>query len=178
MTINQINQLEPREFEKYFAGVLEHSPHYAKSAAQQRPFTDFDDLLKAFESAVLKDDPSKQLELIRAHPDLAGKAAIAGELTVESAGEQKSAGLDRLTPEEFAEFTRVNQAYRAKFSMPYIVCVRENTKATILEGSVTRLEHDLETEIQIALGEIVKIAKYRLLDLVVPEDPLKTNISN
>ena len=168
MTINQINQLEPREFEKSFAGVLEHSPHYAKQAAQQRPFAGFDDLLKAFESAVLGDDRTAQLELIRAHPDLAGKAAMAGTLTAESADEQKSAGLDRLSPEEFAEFTRVNQAYHAKFSMPYIVCVRENTKATILEGAAKRLEHDIETEIKKALEEIVKIAKYRMLDLVTP----------
>ena len=130
---------------------------------------------RAFVNAIQADTPAAQLELIRAHPDLAGKAAIAGKLTAESASEQASAGLTRLTPEEFAEFTRVNTAYRAKFEMPYIVCVREHSKASILAGAVERLEHDLATERAKALEEIGKIARLRLLDLV--EDGMATTKS-
>ncbi len=166
MTIVEINALSTEDFEKYFSGVLEHSSHYATRAFLQRPFSVVQDLFLAFQNAILADDQVAQLKLIRAHPDLAGKAAVAGELTTESALEQKGLGLDRLTPLEFAEFTRVNQAYHQKFAMPYIVCVRESTKESILLNAPIRLEHDLETEIKKALEEIAKIAQYRITDLI------------
>jgi urate oxidase len=166
LNLTEINQLSPQAFLEHFARVLEHSPRYAERAALKRPFSGFEDLHRAFSDAIHAQTPAAQLELIRAHPDLAGKAAIAGELTNESASEQASAGLDRLTPEEFAEFTRVNTAYRAKFEMPYIVCVREHTKASILAGAAERLGHDLPTERAKALEEIGKIARLRLRDLV------------
>jgi urate oxidase len=166
VNLTQINQLSPQDFLTHFAGVLEHSPRYAERAAQHRPFANVEDLHRAFTAAIRNDTPDAQLELIRAHPDLAGKAAIAGELTAASANEQASAGLDRLSPTEFAEFTRVNSAYRAKFAMPYIVCVREHTKDSILAGAAARLEHDLPTERAKALEEIGKIARLRLHDLV------------
>ena len=167
MTIVEINHLPFSQFQTYFQAVLEHSPHYATRVANSRPFADFNALCAAFKTAILEDDQETQLRLIRAHPDLAGKAAMAGELTQESAIEQKSAGLDRLTPEEFAEFTRVNTAYHAKFSMPYIVCVRENTKESILVGAAERLRHTPAQEIQKALEEISKIVRFRLQDLVL-----------
>ena len=166
MNLNQINQLSPQAFLEHFARVLEHSPRYAEQAAQARPFLSFEELHQAFVNAIRADTAAAQLELIRAHPDLAGKAAIAGQLTAESASEQASAGLNRLTPEEFAEFTRVNTAYHAKFEMPYIVCVREHSKASILTGASERLGHDLPTERARALEEIGKIARLRLLDLL------------
>jgi 2-oxo-4-hydroxy-4-carboxy-5-ureidoimidazoline decarboxylase len=165
-TLEQVNQFSAPEFVQLFGRILEHSPHYAARAASQRPFADFAALHQAFVQAIFADDEAARLALIRAHPDLAGKAAMAGELTTESASEQKSAGLDKLSPLEYAEFMQVNTAYRAKFEMPYIVCVRENTKQTILAAAPVRLAHDLETEIQTALAEIAKIAKYRLQDLV------------
>ena len=87
----------------------------------------------------------RQVALIQAHPDLAGKAAIAGELTAESAREQSSAGLSRLTPEQFATFTRLNQAYREKFGFPFVICAREHSAANILEHFATRLEHPRDT---------------------------------
>jgi urate oxidase len=166
VNLNQINRLSAEAFLEHFARVLEHSPRYAERAALHRPFLSFEALHQAFLQAIQYDTPEAQLELIRAHPDLAGKAAIAGELTAESTSEQASAGLDRLTPEEFTEFTRVNLAYRAKFEMPYIVCVREHSKASILAGAVERLEHDLPSERAKALEEIGKIARLRLRDLV------------
>jgi urate oxidase len=166
MNLAEINQLSPQAFLEHFAGVLEHSPRYAERAAHERPFLSFEALHRAFVRAIQADTSEAQLELIRAHPDLAGKAAIAGELTSESASEQASAGLNRLTPEEYAEFSRINSAYHAKFEMPYIVCVREHTKASILAGAAERLEHDLPSERAKALEEIGKIARLRLRDLV------------
>lgn len=109
----------------------------------------------------------KQLELLRVHPDLAGKAAVAGELTLESGREQASAGLDRLTPEEFESFTRVNRAYREKFGIPMIFCVREHTKESILENAGERLENTPEEEVNTALSEVSKIAGLRLQDLLI-----------
>jgi OHCU decarboxylase len=166
MRLEELNQLPSKEFQMYFQGVLEHSPQYATRVFEKHPFADFTALFTAFKNAILEDDPKAQLALIRAHPDLAGKAAIAGELTTESANEQKSAGLDRLTPEEYAEFTRVNTAYHQKFFIPYIVCVREHSKESILAGATERLENTPEVEIQKALEEISKIIKLRLQDLV------------
>lgn len=163
MTLAEINSISQTDFETFFARVLEHSPHYAAKAAHKRPFLTVEDLLSAFTDAIFEDNQNAQLELILAHPDLAGKAAI---LTEESASEQKNAGLDRLSPAEFAEFTRVNTAYCHKFQIPYIVCVRENSKESILAGAAERLEHTHEQEILAALREIGKIAKYRILDLV------------
>jgi OHCU decarboxylase len=165
-TLEQVNQFTIAEFEQIFARILEHSPHYATRAAHKRPFANFTSLHKAFINAIHEDNQKQQLELIRTHPDLAGKAALAGELTAESQNEQQGAGLDRLSALEYAEFMRVNAAYRAKFGIPYIVCVRENTKDTMLAAAPIRLEHDLEAEIKTALGEIAKIAMYRLQDLV------------
>src|SRR5687767_14167781 len=107
-----------------------------------------------------------RLELIRAHPDLAGRAAIAGELTPESTREQASARLDQLTPDEFAAFTRLNQAYRERFAFPFVICVREHTRSSILAAFVERLDHSREQEVGTALAEIGKIARLRLADVI------------
>lgn len=165
-TLQEVNVFPVERFEAVFKNILEDCPHYAAQAAKARPFADFAALHAAFIAAVQADPLEQQLLLVRAHPDLAGKAALAGELTQESTNEQKGVGLDRLSPPEYAEFMRVNAAYRAKFAIPYIVCVRENTKQSILAAAPIRLAHDFETELSTALGEIAKIAKYRLLDLV------------
>ncbi|SEJ66010.1 2-oxo-4-hydroxy-4-carboxy-5-ureidoimidazoline decarboxylase [Deinococcus reticulitermitis] len=149
-----------------FGGALEHSPRYAEGVGALRPFAQVEDLAAAFTAAVLADSPEQQLALIRAHPDLAGKAALAGEVTAESASEQASAGLDRLTPGEYDEFHRVNAAYHAEFDLPCIVCVRENTGASILSGAATRLEDTPEQEQATAPREIGKIIRLRILDLV------------
>lgn len=126
-----------------------------------------DELKRALNSAMYGAPRENQLELLRAHPDLAGKAAVAGELTLESGREQASAGLDRLTPEEFEFFTRVNRAYREKFGIPMIFCVREHTKESILENAGERLENTPEEEVNTALSEVSKIADLRLQDLLM-----------
>ena len=106
----------------------------------------------------------------RAHPDLVGKAALAGTLTPESTREQSSAGLDRLSAEEIATFTRLNQAYKDKFGFPFVICARQNKKDSILAGFARRLDNSRAEEIAAALGEIAKISYLRLLDKVATED--------
>ena len=116
----------------------------------------------AFARVVREAPADDQLALIRAHPDLAGRAALAGELTAESAGEQASAGLDRLTPRDLARFTRLNDAYRARFGFPFVICVRGRSVADILAAYERRLENDAEAERATAVDEITAIMRLRL----------------
>lgn len=109
--------------------------------------------------------PEEQLALIRAHPELAGKAAIDRTLTEASAAEQASAGLDRLTPEEFQRFHDLNAAYRARFDFPFIICVRLTDKAGILAAMERRLDNDRDAEIATAIAQIGEIVRLRLGDM-------------
>jgi len=106
----------------------------------------------------------KQLALIRAHPDLVGRAALAGTLTAASNQEQASAGLNQLTPEEIATFQEYNAAYQNKFGFPFVICARLNRKEAILAGFERRLPQARDQEIATALAEIYKIAGFRLAD--------------
>jgi OHCU decarboxylase len=107
----------------------------------------------------------RQLDLIRAHPDLAGKAAIAGELTDDSETEQASAGLGSCSPDEYARFKALNDAYRNKFGFPFVMAVRNKSRREILEAFETRLENDYDAEFENALLEIHRIARMRLIAL-------------
>ena len=166
MTLEEVNRLGRDEFVSRLGSVFESSPWVAERAWDSRPFGGFSELYGAMVGAVEEAPRERRMALIRAHPDLAGKAAVAGELTPESRDEQASAGLDRLTPEEYEFFTEMNEAYREKFDMPMIVCVREQTKESILQLAESRLENSREREVEVALGEIAKIARLRLGDLV------------
>ncbi|MBA2693680.1 MAG: 2-oxo-4-hydroxy-4-carboxy-5-ureidoimidazoline decarboxylase [Rubrobacter sp.] len=165
-TIEEANAMSREEFVERFGGLYEHSSWIAEGAGRERPFGNLEDMRRAFERAVEGASEERKLGLIRTHPDLAGKAAVAGELTEESASEQTSAGLDRLSPEEFERFTRMNEEYRRKFEIPMVVCVREHTKESILENAEARLANSPEEEIRTALGEIHKIAGLRLGDMI------------
>ena len=148
-----------------YGALFEHSPWVAEQAWEKRPFGDREDLLGKLADAIYEAPRDRQLDLIRAHPDLAGRAAIEGTLTPDSTREQSSAGLDRLTPVEYEAFTRANTAYSERFGFPFVVCVREHDKASILATAEARLQNDRESEIRTALGEIAKIARLRLNDL-------------
>jgi 2-oxo-4-hydroxy-4-carboxy-5-ureidoimidazoline decarboxylase len=126
-------------------------------AARRLPLAD---LHAGLMQVVREAAPEEQLALIRAHPELAGKAAVA--LTEASAAEQASAGLDRLTREEFERFHALNAAYSARFGFPFIICVRLTDKAGILAAMERRLGNDRETEIETALAEIGEIVRLRL----------------
>lgn len=169
LSIEEVNRMDQGEFVSRFGTVFERSPWVAEGA-WGRPFDDLDGLHAAFIDAIRDAPEERRVALIRAHPDLAGKAALAGELTEESAGEQASAGLDRLSPEEYERFHRLNAAYREKFDLPYVVCVRDNTKETIFAGAERRLANTREEEIEAALREISRIGRLRLEDLVEPTE--------
>ncbi len=168
VTLHEINDLPRDRFVAALGSVFEHSPWIAAQAWHARPFRSVSDLHAALCNAMYGASAEQQIALIRAHPDLAGKAAIAGTLTPSSTREQASAGLDRLSPEEYATFTRLNQAYRDRFDFPFVICVREHTKDSILANFEARLRYDRNEEIQTALGEIAKIARLRLNDVVKP----------
>lgn len=139
--------------------LFEHSP-WVEERADRRPSSGD---RNADLMAVVRDAaPEEQLALIRAHPELAGKAAVDGTLTEASAAEQASAGLDRLTQEEFDRFHALNAAYRKKFGFPFIICVRLTDKAGILAAMERRLANDRDTEIATAIDEIGNIVRLRL----------------
>ena len=165
ITLDRVNELDREGFVARYGSLFEHSPWVAEQAWRSRPFGSVEEMWRAFEDAMYAAPWERQMDLIRAHPDLAGKAAVAGELTQESRREQASAGLDRLSPGEFEAFTRMNREYREKFGLPMVVCVREHTKESILENVRSRLENPRDEEIRTALAEISKISHYRLLDL-------------
>jgi 2-oxo-4-hydroxy-4-carboxy-5-ureidoimidazoline decarboxylase len=146
--------------------LFEHSPWVVESAWRRGPFASVAELHAALEAAVREAPRERQLELIRAHPELAGREAESGTLTRESSQEQASVGLDRLTADELKAWRALNRSYRDRFGFPLIVCVRERTKDSILAWGAARLEHSREQEIETALGEIAKIARLRLADLL------------
>ena len=142
--------------------VAEGSPWVAERAFDLGPLATREAVADAFARVVREAPAEDQLALIRAHPDLAGRAALAGEMTPESAGEQASAGLDRLTPRDLVRFTRLNDAYRARFGFPFVICVRGRSVAEILAAYERRLENDAEAERATAVDEIAAIMRLRL----------------
>jgi OHCU decarboxylase len=175
MTLEEVNRLGREEFVSLLGSVFESSPWVAERAWGSRPFGSFSELYGAMVRAVDEASEERRMDLIQAHPDLAGRAAVAGELTPESEGEQASAGLDRLTPEEYEAFTEMNADYRERFGFPMIVCVREHTKESILQDAASRLGNSREVEVEVALGEIAKIAHLRLRELVASDEAPREN---
>ncbi|MCU0787916.1 MAG: 2-oxo-4-hydroxy-4-carboxy-5-ureidoimidazoline decarboxylase [Verrucomicrobia bacterium] len=161
-----VNQLSPQAFVELVGPVFEHSAWIAEAAREKRPFATREALHRALCDVVTNSTRDQQLALIRAHPDLVGRAALEGTLTRESTAEQASAGLGRLSPEEVALFQQYNAAYRNQFGFPFVICARLNKKAAILAGFEQRLKHSRTQEIKTALEEIFKIADLRLRDLI------------
>jgi 2-oxo-4-hydroxy-4-carboxy-5-ureidoimidazoline decarboxylase len=145
-----------------FGGVFEASPWVAERAWASRPFGSLDALHEAMVDVVERAPSEVRMGLIRAHPDLATRAA----LTPESEREQASAGLDSLTQEQFERIGWLTAAYRAHFGFPFIVCAREHTPDSIIAAAEQRMGSQAEEEVQTALTEIFKIARLRLADLV------------
>ena len=157
--------LKEAEFMAQFGGIYEHSPWVAAAlwAAGLGPE---DTRLSRF-AARMRDivdaaGDERQLDLLRAHPELAGKLAIAGGLTAESSAEQAGAGLDSCTPAEFARFSDLNDRYGARFGHPFIIAVRGLDRAAILDAFESRVGNDRDTEFATALAEVHKIARLRL----------------
>jgi len=175
MTLANLNAADEAGFMAALGDVYEHAPWVAQAALKQRPFATLVALHAAMMDAVRAAPPEQRLTLIKGHPDLAGKAARAGTMTVESKAEQASAGLDRLSEAEFAQFHRLNDAYREKFGMPFIICVRRHSKDSILQQFERRLQNTMSAETETALGEIVRIAALRLDQRIEAADGLEVH---
>src|SRR5437867_12885913 len=165
-TLAEVNSLSRHEFVRVIGPVFEHSPWIAEAAWPKRPFASVEQLHQALAETVRDAGEEKQLALIRAHPDLVGRAALAGTLTRESTSEQASAGLNQLTPEEIETFRKFNASYREKFGFPFVICARLNKKEAILSGFERRLPQSRQQEMKTALEEMGKIAYLRLQDLI------------
>jgi 2-oxo-4-hydroxy-4-carboxy-5-ureidoimidazoline decarboxylase len=165
-SLNHLNTADQPAFTAALGHLFEHSPWVAGETWTKRPFAGAESLHTALCATMRAAPRERQLALIRAHPDLAGRLAQQRKLTADSTREQASAGLDRLTDAELAEFTRQNEAYRAKFGFPFIICARLNAKDAILAAMRTRLNNTPDAEFATALGEIEKIAWLRLQDVL------------
>ncbi len=165
-TVIEINSLSRNEFVRIIGPAFEHSLWVAEAAWPKRPFASRKALHAALCEIVATTAAEKQVALICSHPDLVDRFGPVSALTVESAGEQASAGLDRLSPEETELFRKNNDKYRGKFGFPFVICARLNRKEAILNGFRVRLPNSREQEIQVALQEIFKIAELRLNDLI------------
>src|SRR5262249_14603781 len=161
-TLTNLNTVTEAAFLVAMGDVYEQAPWVAQAVSKQRPFATLAALHAAMMAAVRAASADQQLALIKGHPDLAGKAARAGALTADSTAEQASAGLDRLSEQEFARFHRLNGAYREKFGIPFIICARRHGKESILHQFERRLQNGKATETEAALGEIFRIAALRL----------------
>lgn len=162
---NPPTKMTEDEFVEFFGGVYEHSPWIPRTAWQQglsEKHNTPEGLSEIMMEVVANADHDKILTLINAHPDLAGKAALDGELTEESTSEQSGAGIDQCTAEEFEKFQYYNNAYKEKFGFPFIMAVKGSNKHQILDAFVVRVENDEKSEFQQAVTEINKIAQFRL----------------
>ncbi|MCK1705128.1 2-oxo-4-hydroxy-4-carboxy-5-ureidoimidazoline decarboxylase [Bradyrhizobium sp. 146] len=175
ISLSDLNAADEADFVAALANVVEYSPWIAGQLAAKRPFAGINQLHAALMAAIQSAEPEVQLALIRAHPDLANKTQRAAGLTAESTDEQNSAGLDRLSQAEYAAFERVNNAYRDKFDIPYIVCVRRHTRDSVLRDFETRLRNIAKTETRRAIEEIGRISALRLDQLVEADDKLKVH---
>ncbi|MBT5220766.1 MAG: 2-oxo-4-hydroxy-4-carboxy-5-ureidoimidazoline decarboxylase [Woeseia sp.] len=146
-----------------YGGIYEHSAWVAEqTVVDAGKVQDIEELATLFAECVDNSSQERRLALIKAHPDLAGRAAIAGELTEASNEEQASAGIDQCSPEEFARFQDLNERYKAKFDFPFVMAVRNSSRHEILAAFETRLSNDQDDEFEQAIAEIHKIARLRL----------------
>lgn len=164
--IDQINRLPDEAFTALLGGIFEHSPWVAERAAKHRPFAGRAALHQAMVAAIEAAGEDAQLALIRAHPELAGKAAMRKQLTEHSNREQAGAGLTDCSPEEYATLIKLNADYNAKFGWPFILAVKGYDRAGIIAEFSRRLQSDREAEKRECLRQIYKIGAFRLADLI------------
>ena len=166
MTLADINAMDRTAFVAALGGVFEHSPWVARRAFAARPFADVASLHVAMVDAMGRASDDEKLALLRAHPELAGKAAVRGELTADSTKEQSGAGLAHCAPEEFATITELNRRYNAKFGFPFILAVKGYDRAGIIREFARRVERDRATEFAECLAQVARITRFRLEALV------------
>lgn len=161
-SLSELNQMNQEAFVEALGAVFEATSLVAQKAWYKRPFANVAGLYQSMVDVVKALSPDEQLALIRAHPDLGSKAKMAQA----SVQEQTGIGLDQLTPDEYNRFQSFNQAYKDKFSFPFIIAVKNHTKASILDAFERRLKNTVEVERAQALTEVFQIAQFRLIEIV------------
>ncbi|MFL6601665.1 MAG: allantoate amidohydrolase [Steroidobacteraceae bacterium] len=174
ISLQELNSLPPPQFVTALSGIFERSPWVPERVAHARPFSSGLTLHIAMCEAVDSASIDEQLALIRAHPELAGRAAIRGELTPESTREQQGAGLASCTPEEFARLQQLNSLYTQKFGFPFVLAVKGHDRASVIAALERRVTNTVEHERAVALREIGRIAGFRLAEAV--DEPLGSRI--
>jgi len=162
VTLGEINAMSEDRFVAALGGIFEHSPWIAQRAFIDRPFASVEALHASMVAAVERASETAKLKLLRAHPELAGKAAVRGELTADSKQEQSGAGLAQCTPQEFARLTELNARYNARFGFPFILAVKGYDRAGIIGEFERRVRHDRAAELEECLAQVARIARYRL----------------
>ena len=166
IALSKLNEMDDDEFVSTLKDIFEHSPWVAENVKDRRPFKSVRSLHSAMIEAVVDASQRVQMDLICAHPDLAGKAALAGQLTESSTSEQAGAGLDTLSGEEYEKFHKLNNSYKSKFGFPFILAVKGHDKHSIMESFQSRLENDPDEEKHEALRQIGEIGRFRLEALI------------
>jgi len=161
--INKINKLSKSEFIKVFANIFENARWIADELYMQKPFKDFNELSSKMMNIFEMSSKEKKLKILNDHPDLGNKTKISS-LTVDSLKEQKNAGLDQCTKEEFNEFKKLNDVYR-KFGFPFILAVKDKNKIEILNNFRKRINSNPQIEFEEAVKQVKKIASLRLENL-------------
>jgi 2-oxo-4-hydroxy-4-carboxy-5-ureidoimidazoline decarboxylase len=166
MNLVALNQASADEFVQTLGAIFEHSPWVARGALDRRPFFDIEQLHQVMCDVVRHASIDVQLGLLRAHPELAGKAAIRGELSSESSREQSGAGLDQCSADEYTELTSLNDRYHQKFGFPFIIAVRGHSRSSIIANLHERIEYTTMVELAQCLTQIERIARFRLFDAI------------
>lgn len=162
----ELNSTTRETFVGHLGGVFEHSPWVAERAYHRRPFATRDALHAAMVAAVNEAGLDQQLALLRAHPELAGRAAVQGDMTEHSTQEQGGSGLLHCSPGEFARLQELNRAYGERFGFPFIIAVRGLDRAAIIDAFARRLGNTREAELAEALQQIARITGLRIAGLV------------
>lgn len=170
ITLERLNTLDQSDFIAALGGIFEGPPWIVGDVWRSRPFGSVDALYSSLCQVMFSAPIERKVALIQAHPDLVGRAARDGTLGTASTAEQAAAGLNDLTTDEIATFTRLNAEYQQRFSFPFVICARENKKESILAGFANRMHNAREQEIAIALDEVAKICRLRLLDTIAVEE--------
>ena len=166
ISLAELNAMSQADFTVRLGAIFEHSPWVAERAAAQRPFASVAQLHAAMADAVRAASEDERLRLIRAHPELAGRAAVCGELTDESTREQKGAGLDQCGAAEFERIQDLNRRYNAKFGFPFVIAVKGHDRHSILRQFAQRLNNERDVEADGCIEQIIRIGGFRLGDAV------------
>lgn len=166
-SIDNLNVIPTIEFQDIFRNVIENWPQAATQIASLRPFSDTNQLVQRFESYLGSLDDASKEKILQLHPDLAGKLASDEKLTVESAQEQASAGLQSISNEQRQQLNEMNEKYKTKYGFPFVICVRETNKIeAILRGITIRLQNGREDELNTGINEVKKICRLRIGQII------------